>query len=75
MKIISWNVAGYRAVLNKGFNDFMDRYKPDILCLQEPNFLLNSWNGVIKTTASFSIPLRELGILVLLSQQERCLRI
>ena len=35
MKIISWNVNGIRAVLKKGFYDFIDEYKPDILCLQE----------------------------------------
>lgn len=35
MKIISWNVNGIRAVIKKGFYDFVDEYKPDILCLQE----------------------------------------
>ncbi|MBT6023483.1 exodeoxyribonuclease III [Candidatus Woesearchaeota archaeon] len=35
MKIISWNVNGIRAVLKKGFVDFVDNSKPDILCLQE----------------------------------------
>ena len=35
MKIISWNVNGIRAVIKKGFYDFVDKYKPDILCLQE----------------------------------------
>ena len=35
MKIISWNVNGIRAVIKKGFYDFIDEYKPDILCLQE----------------------------------------
>jgi len=35
MKIISWNVNGIRAVVKKGFKDFLRRYKPDILCLQE----------------------------------------
>lgn len=36
MKIISWNVNGIRAVLNKGFQEsFLDKYDPDILCLQE----------------------------------------
>ena len=35
MKIISWNVNGIRAIIKKGFYDFIDEYKPDILCLQE----------------------------------------
>lgn len=35
MKIISWNVNGLRAVLKKGFLEFIDTHQPDILCLQE----------------------------------------
>jgi exodeoxyribonuclease-3 len=36
MKIISWNVNGLRAVHNKGlFVPFVEKYKPDIICLQE----------------------------------------
>lgn len=35
MKIISWNVNGIRAVMKKGFPDFVKKYNPDILCLQE----------------------------------------
>jgi exodeoxyribonuclease-3 len=36
MKIISWNVNGIRAVYKKGFfAPFVEKYKPDILCLQE----------------------------------------
>ncbi len=35
MKIESWNVAGLRAVLRKGFLNYLNRHKPDILCLQE----------------------------------------
>jgi len=34
-KIISWNVNGIRAMLKKGFLEWMDEEKPDILCLQE----------------------------------------
>lgn len=34
-KILSWNVNGLRALLRKGFFDWVDREKPDILCLQE----------------------------------------
>lgn len=35
MKIISWNVNGIRAVLKKGFADFIKTYDPDIVCIQE----------------------------------------
>src|SRR3989338_2477058 len=36
MNIISWNVNGIRAVHKKGgFLRFIEKYKPDILCLQE----------------------------------------
>ncbi|MEK7103560.1 MAG: endonuclease/exonuclease/phosphatase family protein, partial [Patescibacteria group bacterium] len=35
MKIISWNVNGIRAILGKGFLDFIEDEAPDIMCLQE----------------------------------------
>lgn len=35
MKILSWNVNGLRSVLNKGFVEFVDEHRPDVLCLQE----------------------------------------
>ncbi|OGS13642.1 MAG: exodeoxyribonuclease III [Elusimicrobia bacterium RIFOXYA12_FULL_57_11] len=35
LKLLSWNVNGYRAVLKKGFGDFLLSEKPDILGLQE----------------------------------------
>ena len=42
MKIISWNVNGIRAVHKKGlFVPFIDKYKPDILLLQETKALQN----------------------------------
>ncbi len=34
-KIISWNINGIRAVLGKGLLKWVDKEKPDILCLQE----------------------------------------
>ena len=39
MKIISWNVAGLRACLNKGFNEFFEKENADIYCLQETKVL------------------------------------
>lgn len=70
MKIISWNVNGIRAVLKKGFLDFMNKEKPDIICIQETkaspeqvdlnldDYPYKYWNSAIKKgysgTAIFS---------------------
>ncbi|MBN2329471.1 MAG: exodeoxyribonuclease III [Candidatus Omnitrophica bacterium] len=35
MRLMSWNVNGIRAVLKKGFLDFLSAEDPDILCIQE----------------------------------------
>lgn len=35
MKIISWNVNGLRACLDKGFRDFFNEVNADIFCVQE----------------------------------------
>ena len=35
MKIISYNVNGIRAALNKGFIDWLKNADPDVICLQE----------------------------------------
>ena len=35
MKLISWNVNGIRACLNKGFSDFFKEVDADIFCIQE----------------------------------------
>lgn len=35
MKLISWNVAGFRACLKKGFEDFFYTCDADVYCLQE----------------------------------------
>ena len=70
MKFISWNVNGIRAVLKKGFLDFIDEHNPDIICLQETkahkeqvninldSYPFNYWNSAVKKgysgTAVFS---------------------
>ena len=70
MKIISWNDNGIRAVLKKGFLDFINREKPDIICIQETKaspeqvdldlseYPYKYWNSAIKKgysgTAIFS---------------------
>jgi exodeoxyribonuclease-3 len=35
VKIVSWNVNGIRACLRKGFLDWLEGFRPDVLCLQE----------------------------------------
>ncbi|MBR9689828.1 MAG: exodeoxyribonuclease III [Candidatus Altiarchaeota archaeon] len=74
MKIVSWNVNGFRASVKKGFYEFLEKENPDVLCLQEiksheiPTFPLGFqykvlWNPAKKKgysgTAVFSkIPIR-----------------
>ena len=70
MKIISWNVNGIRAVIKKGFLDFINDFNPDIICIQETkahpeqvdldldNYKYKYWNSATKKgysgTAIFS---------------------
>lgn len=35
IKLVSWNVNGFRSALSKGLREFLAAEKPDILCLQE----------------------------------------
>ena len=35
MKLISWNVAGFRACLKKGFEDFFREVNADVFCIEE----------------------------------------
>ena len=35
LKILSYNVNGLRAVIGKGFNEWLEAENPDIICLQE----------------------------------------
>ena len=55
MKLVSWNVAGFRACLKKGFEDFFYTCDADIYCLQEVKAELNKIdfenNKVILLTA------------------------
>ena len=44
MKIVSWNVAGFRAVLKKGFEEFFDSIQADVFCIQESKVELDQFN-------------------------------
>lgn len=44
MKIVSWNVAGFRACLKKGFQDFFNEVDADIFCLQEVKATKEQYN-------------------------------
>ncbi len=35
MKLVSWNVNGLRACVNKGFSDFLNASQADVVCVQE----------------------------------------
>ncbi|MBY0553131.1 exodeoxyribonuclease III [bacterium] len=35
LKLVTWNVNGIRASYDKGLNQFVQEYSPDILCIQE----------------------------------------
>lgn len=60
MKIFSWNVNGIRAIHKKGqFVPFINKYQPDILCLQETKAMQNQseldlkeyqeyWNSAVR---------------------------
>lgn len=59
MKLISWNVNGLRACMNKGFADFFHFINADIFCVQETKMQQNQleldfpgyeqfWNSAIK---------------------------
>jgi exodeoxyribonuclease-3 len=53
MKLVSWNVNGLRAVLQKNFLEYLDEEKPDVLCLQEtragPNDVEQLWPAAYTT--------------------------
>jgi exodeoxyribonuclease III len=44
MKLVSWNVAGFRAILKKGFEEFFDKIDADVFCIQESKVTLDQFN-------------------------------
>lgn len=54
LKISSWNVAGIRACEKKGFLDWIEESKPDIICLQETKALPEQLSEALVTPEGFS---------------------
>lgn len=54
MKISTWNVNGYRAVLKKGFKESVEKLSPEILCLQEVKSRLDQLNDNDAQLADYS---------------------
>ena len=48
MKLVSWNVNGLRAVINKGFEEFFKEADADIFCIQETKMQENQIDENIK---------------------------
>jgi exodeoxyribonuclease-3 len=53
MKLISWNVNGLRAVLKKGFLDYLETEQPDIIGLQETKLQLDQIPNEIKAMEGY----------------------
>lgn len=53
MKLVSWNVNGIRAVQKKGFNEYVQKENPDILCLQEIKATKEQAGEIMKGYHSF----------------------
>ncbi|MEI6297102.1 MAG: endonuclease/exonuclease/phosphatase family protein, partial [bacterium] len=54
IKILSWNVNGYRAVFKKDFTGFLNGHKPDILALQETKACPDQLTEEAKKPAGYS---------------------
>ena len=55
MKIVSWNVNGVRAIEKKGFFEWFQKEKPDILCLQEIKAMSHQFPPHLKNTPGYHV--------------------
>ena len=53
MKLISWNVNGLRACVNKGFEDFFKEIDADIFSIQETKMQENQIDEIIKSFGNY----------------------
>ncbi|MDL2270066.1 exodeoxyribonuclease III [Desulfosarcina sp. OttesenSCG-928-A07] len=65
IKLVSWNINGYRAVLKKDFSASMDKLDADIIGLQETKIQEDQLTDAMKTrdgyTAAFSFSIEKKG--------------
>jgi exodeoxyribonuclease-3 len=53
MRLVSWNVNGIRAVVRKGFLDWLAADMPDVLCLQETRAQLDQLSKEIRKPTNY----------------------
>ena len=53
MRLLSWNVNGIRAVIRKGFWDWLDANAPDVLCLQEARIHTDQLTDVMRNPPDY----------------------
>lgn len=63
MKIVSWNVAGFRACLKKGFDDFFKNVDADVFCIQESKVTEEQFDYLPKGYHRFLYPAEKKRIL------------
>jgi len=74
MRIFSWNVNGLRAVVKKGFFDWLESEGPDVVCLQEIKARtedLDEKYSIQRVITHSGTPRRERAIAVLLYLQKK----
>lgn len=49
MKLISWNVNGLRASVNKGFKEFFEEIQADVFCVQETKMQVEQLDIIIES--------------------------
>lgn len=55
MTIVSWNINGLRAIVKKGFFDYINKLNADILCLQETKAQDNQVLNVLSPLSDYHI--------------------
>ena len=53
MKLISWNVNGLRACIQKGFKDFFNAINADIFCVQETKMQEDQLDLIIRPSSLY----------------------
>ena len=53
LRLLSWNVNGLRAILKKGFVEWMMKDSPDVLCLQETKVAEDQVPASLKSMAGY----------------------